>query len=129
MKRNDKIVFTIGFILLAFASFFAIGLIMPFLYIGTATQKFIILSYAIGELLISVYGFSSTLIPVYLLVGSLLCFIPHWTRRKGIYFVSSIIPLPILFFKNMIFFKQILFKTRYIIENLTLNNIAHYNVT
>jgi S-DNA-T family DNA segregation ATPase FtsK/SpoIIIE len=92
MKRNDKIVFTIGIILLALASFFAIGLMMQFLYLGTSTHKLVAVCYATGQLLTSVYGFSSILVPIYLLVGALLSFAPKWTRRKGIYFVSSILP-------------------------------------
>ncbi|HZK20583.1 MAG TPA: DNA translocase FtsK [Treponemataceae bacterium] len=92
MKRDDRIMCTIGIILLGFAAFFTVGLMMQFLYFGTIANSFFISAYAIGTILYSVYGYSAVLIPVYLLVGAVLSFSPHWTKRKGIYFLCSTIP-------------------------------------
>ncbi|OJF76475.1 MAG: hypothetical protein BKP49_07000 [Treponema sp. CETP13] len=92
MKQNNKIVFPIGLILLAFASFFSLGLMLQFLDFGTSTHGFKFACEIVGLLIFSAYGYTSILVPLYLLVGALLCFSPVWTKRKGVYYISSIIP-------------------------------------
>lgn len=96
MKISNKPNFTAGTILLLIAAFFSISLALiplDFGNFGPAQDNLLyITAYSLGDMLFSVYGFSSILIPVFLLVAGLSCFASKWTSRKSMRLLTAVVP-------------------------------------
>lgn len=92
MKTSNKSSIITGVVLLLLAALFSISLILQpldFGYGGPGHNNFFFL---IGNIIFTVYGFSSILIPVFLLVAGLSCFATTWTARKTMYLLTAIVP-------------------------------------
>lgn len=92
MKTSNKSSIITGAVLLAMAALFSISLILQPLDFGTAGPGHDNFFYILGNMLYSVYGFSSILIPAFLLVAGLSCFATKWTARKTMRLLTALIP-------------------------------------
>ena len=91
MRISNKSSVITGAILLLIAALFSISLLfipLTFVLNGNTNSLFFIL----GDMLFSSYGFSSILIPVFLLVAGLSCFASTWTARRTMTFLTALIP-------------------------------------
>lgn len=91
MRISNKSSVITGAILLVIAALFSISLLFIPLSIvlnGNTNSLFLLL----GDMLYSSYGFSSILIPIFLLVAGLSCFASTWTARRTMTFLTAIIP-------------------------------------
>jgi len=78
--------------LLALAALFTISLILLPLDYGVSGPGHNNILYLLGDMLYSVYGFCSILIPAFLLVSGLSCFASKWTARKTLRLLTALIP-------------------------------------
>jgi len=92
MKSSNRSSLITGIALLAIAAIFSISLVLQLLDFGVGGPGHNNLFYVLGNMLYSVYGFSSILIPVFLLVAGLSCFATKWTARKSMRLLTAIIP-------------------------------------
>ena len=96
MKISNKPNILAGAILLLMAAFFSISLaLLPldFGNFGPAQNNLLyIVAFTLGDMLFSVYGFSSVLIPVFLLVAGLSCFASKWTSKKSMRLLTAVVP-------------------------------------
>ena len=96
MKISNKPNFVAGAILLLIAAFFSISLaLLPldFGNFGPAQDNLLyIIAFSLGDMLFSVYGFSSILIPVFLLISGLSCFASKWTSKKSMRLLTAVVP-------------------------------------
>lgn len=96
MKISNKPNFVAGAILLLIAAFFSISLALiplDFGNFGPAQDNLLyITAFSLGDMLFSVYGFSSILIPVFLLISGLSCFASKWTSKKSMRLLTAVVP-------------------------------------
>ena len=96
MKISNKPNILAGAILLLMAAFFSISLALLPLDFGnfgpTQNNLLYIVAFTLGDMLFSVYGFSSVLIPVFLLVAGLSCFASKWTSKKSMRLLTAVVP-------------------------------------
>ena len=92
MKSSNKSSILIGTILIILAAIFSICLLLQPLDFGIGGPGHNNIFYYIGNMLITVYGFSSILIPVFLLIAGLSCFASIWTAQKTMRLITAIIP-------------------------------------
>lgn len=92
MKTSNKSSIVTGVALLLLAALFSISLILQPLDFGVAGPGHNNFFYFLGNIIFTVYGFSSILIPIFLLVAGLSCFASTWTARKTIFLLTAIIP-------------------------------------
>lgn len=92
MKTSNKTTIVTGVALLLVAALFSISLILQGLDFGMteAGQKNIF--FMLGNILYSVYGFSSALIPLFLFISGLSCFASKWSARKTMRLLTAIVP-------------------------------------
>ncbi|MCI1209569.1 MAG: DNA translocase FtsK [Treponema sp.] len=92
MKHSDRISIITGFILLIIAALFLLSLLLQFLDFGAYGPGGTTIFYTDGKMFISVYGFSSFLIPVFLFFAAVFSFLSDWTVKRGIYLFFSVVP-------------------------------------
>lgn len=92
MKTSNKSSLITGVVLLALAALFSISLILQLLDFGMAGPGHNNILFYLGNMLFSVYGFSSILIPGFLLISGLSCFASVWTARKTMRLLTALIP-------------------------------------
>ena len=92
MKSSNKSSIITGTILLALAAVFSICLLLQLLDFGVGGPGHNNIFYYIGNMLITVYGFSSILIPAFLLISGLYCFASIWTAQKTMRLITAILP-------------------------------------
>lgn len=92
MKLSNKQNVAVGTVLLLLAAFFSIALILQPLDFGVSGPGRDNVFYRLGNMLASVYGFSSILIPLFLFSASISCFASKWTARKSMRFLTAVIP-------------------------------------
>ena len=92
MKSSNKSSIITGTILLSLAAVFTICLILQLLDFGIGGPGHNNIFYYIGNMLITVYGFSSILIPTFLLISGLYCFATIWTAQKTMRLITAILP-------------------------------------
>ena len=92
MKSSNKSSIITGTILLALAAVFTICLLLQLLDFGVGGPGHNNIFYYLGNMLITVYGFSSILIPIFLLISGLSCFATIWTAQKTMRLITAIIP-------------------------------------
>ena len=92
MKSSNKSSIITGTLLLALAAAFSICLLLQLLDFGVGGPGHNNIFYYIGNMLITVYGFSSILIPAFLLISGLSCFASIWTAKKTMRLITAILP-------------------------------------
>lgn len=115
MRISNKPNIVAGSILLLIAAFFSISLALiplDFGAFGPSKNSFLyITALTLGDMLFSVYGFSSILIPVFLFVAGLSCFASKWTSKKSMRLLTAVVP-----FFTAVFVEKI---CRYFAEDYT----------
>ena len=81
-----------GIFLMLLAAFFSLALILQVFDFGSFAPGQDNIFYFFGKILISVYGFTSSLIPLFLLLASLSCFASKWTAKKSMMLLTAVIP-------------------------------------
>lgn len=92
MKTSNKSSFIAGIILLVLAAFLTISLLLLPLNFGINSLGQKNYFFIIGFLLYNTYGFSSILIPLFLLIAGLSCFASIWTSQKTMRLLTAVIP-------------------------------------
>ncbi len=92
MKPSNKSSIITGTILLSLAAVFSICLLLQLLDFGVGGPGHNNIFYYIGNMLTTVYGFSSILIPIFLLISGLYCFATIWTAQKTMRLITAIVP-------------------------------------
>ncbi len=92
MKTSNKSNLLTGVILLALAALFSISLLLQLLDFGNVNPNNNNILFSLGQMLYTVYGFSSILIPTFLLISGLSCFATQWTARKTMRLLTALIP-------------------------------------
>ena len=92
MKTSNKTTIVTGVALLLVAALFSISLILQGLDFGLTEAGQKNMFYMLGNILYSVYGFSSILIPVFLFISGLSCFASKWSARKTMRLLTAIVP-------------------------------------
>lgn len=96
MRLSNKPNIATGSVLLLVAAFFSIALALLPMDFGPAgpgtNNPLYIASYKLGDILFTVYGFSSILIPIFLFAAGISCFATKWTARKSMRLLTAIIP-------------------------------------
>lgn len=90
MTRKERIAATItGIALFCVAALFSIGLLLGLLDFGSTSSRFLP---ALGQMLLSVYGFCSVLIPAFFFVSGAFCLSAKWNIQRAFILLVSIIP-------------------------------------
>lgn len=92
MRISSKQNIAVGSLLLVLSAFFSIALILQLLDFGSFGPGHGNIFFGTGQMLYSVYGFSSVLIPIFLLAAALACFASKWTARKSMMLLTAVIP-------------------------------------
>ena len=96
MRLSNKLNIATGSVLLLVAAFFSISLALLPMDFGPAgpgtNNPLYIAACTLGDILFSVYGFSSILIPLFLFVAGISCFATKWTARKSMRLLTAIVP-------------------------------------
>lgn len=92
MIISSKQNIAVGTLLLVLSAFFSIALILQLLDFGSFGPGHGNIFFGTGQMLYSVYGFSSVLIPIFLLAAALACFASKWTARKSMMLLTAVIP-------------------------------------
>ena len=92
MKSSNKPNVAVGIILLLAAAFFSIALILHGLDFGILGPGRNNILFSLGQMLFSVYGYSSILIPLFLFVAAIACFASKWTSQKAMQLLTAIVP-------------------------------------
>ena len=92
MRASNKSSFITGVALLMLAALFSISLILLPLDYGVTGPGHNNILYLLGDMLYSVYGFCSILIPTFLLIAGLSCFASKWTARKTLRLLTALVP-------------------------------------
>ena len=90
MTRKERIAATItGIALFCVAALFSIGRLLGVLDFGSTSSRFLP---ALGQMLLSVYGFCSVLIPAFFFVSGAFCLSAKWNIQRAFILLVSIIP-------------------------------------
>ena len=92
MKSSNKPNVAVGILLLLAAAFFSIALILRGLDFGILGPGRNNILFSLGQMLFSVYGYSSVLIPLFLFVAAISCFPSKWTSQKAMQLLTAIVP-------------------------------------
>lgn len=96
MKISNKPNIAAGSILLLVAAFFSISLALLPLDFGAfgpgQDTLLYTVAYTLGDMLFSVYGYSSILIPLFLFVAGLSCFAKKWTAKQSMRLLTAVVP-------------------------------------
>lgn len=90
MTKKERIAATItGIALFSVAALFSIGLLLGLLDFGSTNSRFLP---AFGQMLLSVYGICSVLIPAFFFVAGSFCLSARWNIQRAFILLVSIIP-------------------------------------
>ena len=92
MKTQNKSSNLTAVVLLVLSALFSISLLLQPFDFGAMGPGKDNLFYKLGKMLYSVYGFSSILIPIFLMIAGLSCFSAKWTARKTMRLLTALIP-------------------------------------
>ncbi|HAH63450.1 MAG TPA: cell division protein FtsK [Treponema sp.] len=92
MAKFDKAGGAAGAILLLLAAFFSIALILQPLDFGAYGPGRSNFLFTLGHMLVSVYGFCSVLIPVFLFVSAVVCIAGNLTARSAARMLTAVVP-------------------------------------
>lgn len=91
MTRKERIAaLCTGIILFCVAAVFSIGLFLGILDFGTAPYKSSIVR--LGEMIVSVYGFCSVLIPAFFFAAGAFCLSAKWSIQRAFILLISVVP-------------------------------------
>ena len=91
MKTSNNSSFITGAVLICISALFTICLItLPFTYDYSSNNANVFT--IIGNLFYRAYGFSSILIPAFLLISGLSCFASKWTSKKTMMLLTAVFP-------------------------------------
>jgi S-DNA-T family DNA segregation ATPase FtsK/SpoIIIE len=92
MKKTELLNTITGLFLFLLAAFFSVSLLVNFLDFGadsTGHQTFL---FHMGQMISSVYGICSLLIPAFLVISGCLCIYAKWSVKRGTMLLCSIVP-------------------------------------
>lgn len=92
MKSSNKPNVFVGIILLLASAFFSVALLLQGLDFGILGPGRNNILFSLGEMLFSVYGYSSIFIPLFLFVAAISCFTSKWTAQKSMRLLTAVIP-------------------------------------
>ena len=92
MKDSEKINIAAGIAFFVTAAFFSIALLVRALDFGMYSNAHNTIFFAAGFLLYDFYGFSSALIPLFILAAGVLCFLRNWSKKRGAHLAGSVVP-------------------------------------
>ncbi len=92
MKKNTKFSAGAGIVLFTLAAFFTISLLSVVFDFGPQSAVHNTRIFKIGKMFTGVYGFSSALIPLFLIVAAFQCFSSNWKIKNGILLLGSVVP-------------------------------------
>ncbi len=81
-----------GIVLFVLATLFSIGILLGIFDFGSHPAGQGNLLFRLGNMLLSVYGFSSVLIPVFFIVAGAFCFDSRWSVQRALCLLISVIP-------------------------------------
>ena len=90
MKQSEKSIIFGGIVLLFLAAFFTISIMVQFLNYGVTKE--ISSFFRIGGILLSAYGYSAILVPIFLFASSLTLFTAGFTKKRAVILASSLLP-------------------------------------
>ena len=90
MKQSEKSIIVGGIVLLFLAAFFTISIMVQFLNYGVTKEKSAL--FTIGGILLSAYGYSAVLVPIFLFASSLTLFSVGFTKKRAVILASSLLP-------------------------------------
>ena len=89
--RNNSSVLT-GSVLLVLSALLCISLLLQLLDFGVGGPGRNNVFFFLGNMLYTVYGFSSIIIPVFLFIAGLSCFATKWTSQKTMRLLTALVP-------------------------------------
>lgn len=92
MKTQNKSSIITGVLLLVISALFSVSLLLQPFDFGVMGPGKNNVFYSLGKMLYTVYGFSSILIPVFLMIAGLSCFSTKWTARKTMCLLTALVP-------------------------------------
>lgn len=92
MKSFSKRNIILGISLSFLSAFFLVSLLLQVMDYGTFGPGKNNFLYTLGNMLFSVYGFSSALIPLYLLLAAIFAWNSSWNARKSLILLTALIP-------------------------------------
>ena len=92
MKSSNKTNYLFGAVLLIISAIFTISLTLQALDFGVTGPGRNNILYYLGDMLFSVYGFSSILIPLFLFLAGISNFATIWTSKKTMLLITALIP-------------------------------------
>lgn len=92
MKSSNKTNYFFGAVLLIISAIFTVSLTLQALDFGVTGPGRNNILYYLGDMLFSVYGFSSILIPLFLFLAGISNFATVWTSKKTMLLITALIP-------------------------------------
>lgn len=96
MRISNKPNIAAGSFLLLVAAFFSISLALLPLDFGAFgpghDSLLYTVAYTLGDMIFSVYGYSSILIPLFLFIAGLSCFAKTWTAKQSMRLLTAVVP-------------------------------------
>ena len=92
MKSSNKTNYLFGAVLLIISAIFTVSLTLQALDFGVTGPGRNNILYYLGDMLFSVYGFSSILIPLFLFLAGISNFATVWTSKKTMLLITALIP-------------------------------------
>ena len=90
MKQSEKSIIFSGIVLLFLAAFFTISIMVQFLNYGVTKE--LLVFFEIGAILLSVYGYSAILVPVFLFAASISLFSGKFSKKRAVLLAASLLP-------------------------------------
>ena len=90
MKQSEKSIIFGGIVLLFLAAFFTISIMVQFLNYGVTKE--LLVFFEIGAILLSVYGYSAILVPVFLFAASISLFSGKFSKKRAVLLAASLLP-------------------------------------
>ena len=90
MKQSEKSIIFGGIVLLFLAAFFTISIMVQFLNYGITNN--LLGFFEIGNILLSAYGYSAILVPIFLFVSAIFLLSVNFSKKKAVILAASLLP-------------------------------------
>lgn len=90
MKQSEKSIIFGGIVLLFLAAFFTISIMVQFLNYGITSN--LLGFFEIGNILLSAYGYSAILVPIFLFVSAIFLLSVNFSKKKAVILAASLLP-------------------------------------
>ena len=90
MKQSEKSIIFGGIVLLFLAAFFTISIMVQFLNYGITNN--LLGFFEIGNVLLSAYGYSAILVPIFLFVSAIFLLSVNFSKKKAVILAASLLP-------------------------------------